>query len=61
MVLIMPTATRRPVVPDGSQPTVGKVNFNRIICLQYNIALGFRKRKNIVIRKEIRIKKSKRH
>ncbi|XP_057661319.1 ryanodine receptor isoform X14 [Diorhabda carinulata] len=24
MVLIMPTATRRPVVPDGSQPTVGK-------------------------------------
>lgn len=25
MVLIMPTATRRPVVPDGSQPTVGKV------------------------------------
>lgn len=27
MVLIMPTATRRPVVPDGSQPTVGKVNF----------------------------------
>lgn len=25
MVLIMPTATRRTVVPDGSQPTVGKV------------------------------------
>lgn len=25
MVLIMPTATRRTVVPDGTQPTVGKV------------------------------------
>lgn len=28
MVLIMPTATRRTVVPDGSQPTIGKVLVN---------------------------------
>lgn len=36
MVLIMPTATRRPVVPDGSQPTVGKVSalILKLYCLR---------------------------
>lgn len=31
MILIMPTATRRTVVPDGSQPAGGKAKVNYLI------------------------------
>lgn len=31
MILIMPTATRRSVVPDGSQPTGGKAKVSYLV------------------------------
>lgn len=65
MVLIMPTATRRAAIPDGSQPAIGKVVRTLIYYIYsqnlYKFGCFNRKRRSIAIRKETKIRKFKPH